>query len=409
MIHRRTTANPLVLTVNSGSSSIKFAIYRIDSSLECVVRGSIDRIGREGTTFHLIDAERSSHDDRPLGALDHPRAIAYFMAWLQGWERTGSLRGIGHRVVHGLRYSSPERVTDLLIEELHRIIPCDREHLPSEIALIEGLRSAFPEVPQIACFDTAFHRDMPAVAKRLPIPRHLASLGIERYGFHGLSFAYLMHELRRLCDPSALAGRVVLAHLGNGASLAAVRDGHCIDTTMGFTPTAGLVMSTRTGDMDPGLMSYLVMETGMTMEAFSHMASFESGMLGISETSSDVQELLRRRGNDERAADALETFCYSAKKWIGAMAAALGGLDTLVFAGGIGENAPWIRSRICQGLQFLELELDSVRNEQSGQVISTDRSRVHVRIIPTDEQQMIARLVCKVLSFEISGIEETKA
>jgi acetate kinase len=236
---------------------------------------------------------------------------------------------------------------------------------------------------------------MPRVAKLLPIPRRFDAKGIQRYGFHGLSYAYLMEELARLGGPAATTGCVILAHLGNGASMAAVREGKCIDTSMGFTPTAGLVMSTRPGDLDPGLAPYLARTEQMTTKQFYEMVNHKSGLLGVSEISSDMRDLLGQETRDVRAGEAIALFCYQAKKWIGAFAAALGGLDTLVFAGGIGENAPPVRARICEGLSLLGIELDESRNAASAGVISSNASRVTVRVIRTDEELMIARSVLR--------------
>jgi acetate kinase len=238
---------------------------------------------------------------------------------------------------------------------------------------------------------------MPQVAKLLPIPRRFYAQGVRRYGFHGISYAFLMEELARLGDPAASRGRVILAHLGNGASMAAVRDGQGIDTSMGFTPAAGLVMSSRSGDVDPGLVDYLARAEKMSAEQFHQMTTRESGLLGVSETSPDMRDLLERESGDARAAEAVALFCYQAKKWIGSFAAALGGLDTLVFAGGIGENAPPVRERICEGLGFLGLELDAARNRASDGALSSDASRVVVRVIRTDEELMIARSVARLL------------
>jgi len=298
--------------------------------------------------------------------------------------------------VHGMAHTAPERITPRLLAELRRITPYAPEHLPREIALIEAIRRRHPALPQVACFDTAFHRAMPRVAKLLPIPRRFATRGIERYGFHGLSYTFLMEALGQL-DPSAAAGRVILAHLGNGASLAAVRDGRSLDTSMGFTPTSGLVMSTRTGDLDPGLAYYLARADRLSAARFQTMVNDESGLLGVSGTSSDVRDLLAREARDARAADALALFCYQARKWIGAFAAALGGLDTLVFAAGIGENAPDIRARICDGLGFLGIELDQERNANNAALISREGGRVSVRIIRTNEELMIAASVARLL------------
>ena len=314
------------------------------------------------------------------------------MGWLEKQPVFERVSAVGHRVVHGMQHSAPERVTPKLIAELHRITPYDPEHLPREIELIETIKKRHPKLPQVACFDTAFHRTMPRVAKILSIPRRYQKLGVERYGFHGLSYSYLMAELRRLA-PAAAKGRVILAHLGNGASLAAVYRGRSIDTSMGFTPAAGLVMSTRSGDLDPGLLSFLARREKITPVQFERMVNHESGLLGVSDTSSDVRDLIARESRDRRAAEAIALFCHQAKKWIGSYAAVLGGLDTLVFAGGIGENAPLIRARICSGLDFLGVALDGKRNAKNGAIISSRGSRVTVRVIPTDEEQMIARSV----------------
>jgi acetate kinase len=250
----------------------------------------------------------------------------------------------------------------------------------------------------MACFDTAFHRNLPRVAKLLPIPRRYAAKGVQRYGFHGLSYTYLMQELGRVAGPEAVRGRIILAHLGNGASMAAVRDGQCLDTTMAFTPAAGLVMSTRSGDLDPGLVAYFSRSEGMSAEQFDEMVNTQSGLLGISETSPDVRDLFKRENEDARAAEALALFCYQAKKWIGALSAALGGLDTLVFAGGIGENGGEIRARICDGLSHLGIELDAARNEANAPIVSQAASKATVRVIRTDEELLIAQSVESLLT-----------
>jgi acetate kinase len=260
-------------------------------------------------------------------------------------------------------------------------------------------------VPQVVCFDTAFHRSMPAVATRLPIPRRYSAQGVQRYGFHGLSYTFLMQELARLGDPAAAQGRIILAHLGGGASLAAVLDGKCIDTSMGFTPTAGLVMGTRSGDLDPGLMSYLALAEKMTAAQFQTMVNHESGLLGISETSSDVRDLLDREANDSRAREAIAIFCYQAKKWIGSFAAALGGVDTLVFAGGIGENSAPVRRRICEGLEFLGMKIDESRNLRNAALISNEAGAVAIRVIHTDEESVIADLTAGLLGMADTGVE----
>jgi acetate kinase len=344
----------------------------------------------------IKDSAGKTQSPRRLAAADHKTAVEFLLDLLEEQPVFASVKAVGHRVVHGMKHSKPERVSRKLIAELRRIMPYDPDHLRREIGLIEAFSRRHPKLPQVACFDTAFHRTMPRVAKLLPIPWRYATKGVERYGFHGLSYAYLMEELSRL-DPVAAKGRIILAHLGNGASLAAVRQGKSIDTSMGFTPTAGLVMSTRSGDLDPGLIYYLERTDRMTIEQFQHMVNHESGLLGVSGTSSDLRDLLAKETTDVRAAKAVELFCYQVKKWIGSFAAALGGLDTLVFAAGIGENAPLIRKRICDGLGFLGIKLDPKRNAKNALLISPDSGHVKVRVIRTDEELMIARSVCRVL------------
>ena len=386
-----------ILTINGGSSSIKFALYKVGKPLARGLSGKIDRIGLGGTNLTFHDADGKPQASRQLAAADHKSAANALIDWLEKEIDFVSISAIGHRVVHGMKHTEPEIVSQELLDELHRIAPYDPDHLPREIELIETFRQRHPKLPQVACFDTAFHQTMPRVAKLLPIPRRFDAKGIQRYGFHGLSYAYLMEELARVGDPAATKGRVILAHLGNGASLAAVRDGKSMDTSMGFTPTAGLVMSARSGDLDPGLAPYLARTEQMTTGQFYKMVNHESGLLGVSETSSDMRDLLDHEKKDARAAEAVTLFCYQAKKWIGAYAAALGGLDTLVFAGGIGENAPVVRARICEGLNFLGIELDKPRNAKTASVISRNSSRVTIRVIRTDEELMIARSVGRVL------------
>jgi acetate kinase len=387
-----------ILTINGGSSSVKFALYQTADALERTFSGKIDRIGLSGTTLAFTSPDGSAHESRPIAASDHRSAAAVLMDWLEGQDGFAQVGGVGHRVVHGMKHTEPETVTQELLDELHRIRPYDPEHLPREIELIEAFRLRHPRLPQVACFDTAFHRAMPRVAKLLPIPRRFEAKGIERYGFHGLSYAYLVEELGRVAGNPIALGRVILAHLGNGASLAAVQGGKSIDTSMGFTPTAGLPMSTRSGDLDPGLAPYLARSEQMSTKQFYQMVNQQSGLLGVSEISPDMRELLARESEDVRAAEAVALFCYQAKKWIGAFTAALGGLDTLVFSGGIGENCPSIRARICDGLSFLNLEIDEARNKVHAPVISTDGSRATVRVIRTDEERMIARSVARVLA-----------
>ena len=387
-----------LLAVNGGSSSIRFALYDGGEPLQRLLAGKVDRVGLSGTTLNVTDATGQAQDKRAIDTSDRRLVIGFLLDWLATQPVFASVKAVGHRVVHGMAHSVSEPVTSDLLAELRRITPYDPEHLPLEIELIEAFNQRHPALPQVACFDTAFHRTMPRVASQLPIPRRYEAAGVRRYGFHGLSYEFLMQDLARLGDPAATKGRVILAHLGNGASLAAVLNGRSIDTSMGFTPTSGLVMGSRSGDLDPGLVAYLARTERMSATQFQDMVNHASGMLGISETSSDLRDLLARESDDVRAAEAVALFCYQARKWIGSFAAALGGLDTLVFAGGIGENSAVVRQRICTGLSFLGIELSEDRNARNASLISTDAGRVAVRVIRTDEELMIARSVKRVLS-----------
>lgn len=387
-----------MLTINGGSSSIKFALYQIGSPMQRSLTGIIDRIGSSGTTLTYSDTSRDQQESRKIDIADQTSTADFLLDWLERQVGFARIRAVGHRVVHGMKHVQPEQVSQALLDGLRRISSYDPEHLPREIELIEAFRRRFPQLPQVACFDTAFHHTLPRVARLLPIPRRFDAAGIQRYGFHGLSYAYLMQELAQLAGTQAAQGRVILAHLGNGASLAAVRGGQSIDTSMGFTPTGGLPMGTRAGDLDPGVAWYLMQSENLTPEQFNQLINRESGLLGVSETSSDMRDLIGNEATDIRAAEAVELFCYQIKKWIGAYAAALGGLDTLVFAGGIGENAPSVRARICEGLQFLGIEIEEARNAANASVISARAGRVAVRVMHTDEEVMIARSVCRVLN-----------
>jgi acetate kinase len=384
-----------VLTINGGSSSIRFAVYEAGKTPRLLLGGKMDRVGMSGTNL-ILNSARGSPVSHAVPAGNHSKAIVFLLDWLEAQPAFASVNAVGHRIVQGMRHLEPELVTGKLLAELRRATAYDPDHLPREIGLIEAIRKRHRKLPQIACFDTTFHRKMPPVAKLLAIPRRYAAKGVERYGFHGLSYSYLMEELG-LLDAAAAKGRVILAHLGSGASLAAVREGKSVDTSMGFTPASGLVMSTRTGDLDPGLVYFLARTERMSASRFQRMVNHESGLLGVSGTSSDVRDLLARERSDARAAEAVELFCYQVKKWIGSFAAALGGVDTLVFSAGIGENAPVIRERICDGLGFLGIELDKKRNGTNAALISQDTGRVRVRVIRTDEELMIARSVMRVL------------
>jgi acetate kinase len=380
-------AHPKVLTINGGSSSIKFALFDAGDSLRRILAGGIERIGLPEACLRVKGSDQADNFSRPLAVPDHTAAVGSLMDWIEERGGRDGLTAVGHRVVHGgPKYSEPQLITGELVEELRQLSPFDPEHLPEEILLTE-----------------AFHHDLPRVAQLLPIPRRYEAQGVRRYGFHGLSYAFLVGELARLAGKEAAQGRSILAHLGNGASLAAVRDGKPVDTSMSFTPAAGVPMSTRSGDLDPGLVWYLARTEKMCARQFNEMVNFESGLLGISEISSDMRDLLDCETRDVRAAEAVALFCYQVKKWIGSFAAALGGLDTLVFAGCVGENAPAVRERICDGLGFLGIELDQKRNAENAPLISPDARSVKVRVIHTDEELTIARSVNRILNLGSRG------
>lgn len=391
-----------ILTINGGSSSIKFGLFEANDVLAQIFKGSIERIGSDSATLQVKGLHGEEDFSQKLLASDPIAAINLLIDWIEKQNSLGRLIAIGHRVVHGgPKYSSPQKITEKVIEDLRSLTAFAPDHLPQEILLIEAFCRRFPNIAQIVCFDTAFHHDLPRIAKLLPIPRCYEAQGVRRYGFHGLSYEFLMLELERLAGSEVSQGKVVLAHLGSGASLAAVIGGKSIDTSMSFTPTAGVAMSTRSGDLDPGLLRYLA----LSVKEWDDMVNLKSGLLGMSETSSDIRELLDIEATDVRAAEAVSLFCYQVKKWIGAFAAALGGVDTLVFSGGIGENLPSIRARICEGLGFLGLDLDEKKNTASEPVISKINSKGSVRVIRTEEERMIAQTIYRMLD---SGTKEIK-
>ncbi len=398
MIKKSSATYPSILAINGGSSSIKFALYQIGKSPIKSFNGSVDRIGLPGTNLTFSESDGKHKDKLTLESSDTRSAANFLIDWLEKKIDFSSIKGIGHRVVFGMNHSKPELITKELLDELRRISPYDIDHLPAEIELMESMLQRYPKIPEVACFDTEFHNNMPRVAEILPIPRRFEALGIRRYGFHGLSYSYLIEELVRISGAKAAEGRVILAHLGSGASIAAVKEGKSIDTSMGFTPAGGLMMGTRPGDIDPGAAWYMMKSENLTPKQFNKIINHDSGLLGISETSSDMRDLLAKENDDVRAAEAVELFCYQAKKWLGSFAAVLGGLDTLVFAGGIGEKSPVIRSRICKGLEFLGIELEERQNMANAPVISTKNGSTVVRVMHTDEEFMIAKIVKQTLN-----------
>jgi len=390
-----------LLTINCGSSTVKFALYFVDDLVDAVIEGQLEGIGTDAGRLTF----KASDEPQPLNCRDHATAAGALIEWLSERHDAGMLAGIGHRIVHGMQHTQPQFITPELMEDLKSISVYDPEHLPMEIAWIEALQRQFPDTPQIACFDTGFHDTIPRIARQLSLPRTYFDKGIRRYGFHGLSYAYLLRELIRTAGQDAGHGRIIMAHLGNGASLAAIRGGQCIDTTMAFTPAAGIPMSTRTGDIDPGVAWYLLQMEQMSAKQFSELVNHKSGLLGISETTGNVRELLKICKDDPRAAEAIDVFCYQIKKQIGALAAALGGLDTLIFSGGIGEHLSEIRRRICRDLEFLGVDLDDDCNDAGDPVISRRAGKVAVRVMATNEQVMIARATAEILEEATSNVK----
>ncbi len=386
-----------ILTINGGSSSIKFALFTPGESRRHAW-GEFERVGHPGGQRRIHEPGLEPVTGH-VGQLTFTDATTQLIDWLRHRGTLESIVAIGHRVVYGgERYMNTTPVSDELLAELNRLSVLDPAHLPGEIAIIETFRRRCPHVPAFACFDTAFHRDLPTAARLLPVPRRYAAQGIRRYGFHGLSYSWLMEELARVAGTDAARGRVILAHLGAGCSLAAVKSGRCIETTMGFTPTSGVVMATRSGDLDPGFLFHVLRTEGLSVDELDDMVNRQSGLLGLSETSHDVRDLLARELEDHRAAEALDVFCGQIRKAIGACAAALGGVETLVFSAGIGENSAEIRERICRGLDFFGIRIDPERNASNAAVISTDDARVTTRVIPTDEESMIAREVTRMIT-----------
>ncbi len=386
---------PYILTINGGSSSIKFALYSVREELQQIVSGTIKNIGSEDVSFIIKEVDGEKPIKQKIDAPNFQEATISFIDWLEKQEWFEHVKAIGHRVVHGMKHTEPEVINDALIKKLKSISNYDPDHLPAEIEIIQIIKQKHPDLLQVACFDTAFHITIPAVAKTFAIPKKYFDEGVQRYGFHGISYSYLMQELKKKNEAEA-NGKIILAHLGSGAGIAAVKDGKCIDTSMGFTPAGGIVMSTRSGDLDPGITGYF-MQQGMDAKAFNDLINHQSGLLGISGISADMQKLLQQEKENPNAALAVDIFCYQIKKYIGAYIAVLGGLDTLVFSGGIGEHSPEIRGKICDGLEFLKIELCETKNRNNEGIISTEAGKVNVHVIKTNEEVMIANLVSDVL------------
>ena len=390
-MNSHTTKENHIVTVNAGSSSLKLAVFTVHD-MQKKFEAAVENIGQPNS--HLVTGSSSEL----VVAQTHTDAATLLTEWLYAHVEANTITAVGHRIVHGgPKYYQTIAATNSVLEVLRTFVAFDPEHLPIELALVEMFMKDLPNALQTLCFDTAFHHDLPTRSRLLPIPRHFEAEGIRRYGFHGLSYSYILDELHRVEGEAAANGKVIVAHLGSGASLAALKNGNSVDTTMSMTPSSGIPMSMRSGDLDPGLLLYLSRTEGYDTNRLQYMATFESGLLGISETTNDMKKLLEIEDNDMRAKDAVDIFCYDIAKTIGGFAAILGGLNTLVFTGGIGENAPKIRTRVCKELTFLGIRLDPVRNEAGSRLISVDGSPVGVHVIHSDEAATIARETNKIL------------
>lgn len=386
-----------ILVINAGSSSIKFSVFEqgADRSLSAGADGQVEGLGT-AARFAVADADGHKLDAAPVRGNDHRAAIAAIHDWFStqaGGE--SEFAGIGHRIVHGgSEFYEPTLIDDRVIAALEALIPLAPLHQPHHIAAIRAVATAAPEVPQVACFDTAFHHSQPAVARHFALPRGLTAKGIRRYGFHGISYEYIVSALAEVA-PQSPRGRLVVAHLGNGASLCAIKDGRSIATTMGFTPVDGLVMGTRTGLLDPGVIPYLLRHEGMSLDAVEALIWEKSGLLGVSGVSSDMRELMA--SDHAEAREAIDLFVYRIGRELGAMAAALGGIDALVFTGGIGEHATEIRARVCSDARWLGIVLDAKANETGGACISSPSGAASAWVIPTNENLMVARQTRRLL------------
>jgi acetate kinase len=388
--------------MNRGSSTLKAALYEADSREELLLSIIVDPAGVSGGCLNIADPRGTTLLNSPIDCADSNAVLEMMFAWLAEHGFLSGLAAAGHRFVQGgPGYMDPQRITPEFLSDIEQLIPLDPDHLPAAIHGIQFIGGKIPTLPQVACFDTAFHGSLPRVARMYALPRRFWDQGIFRYGFHGLSYEYVMRELYRL-EGKLANERVIIAHLGNGASMVAVKDGKSMDTSMGFTPLEGLVMGTRSGDVDPGVLFYLLEHGRMSAKEMNALLNKQSGLLGVSETSGDVRDLLSKIPQDARAEEAVDLFCYRAKKYLGAYAAVLGGLDVLAFTGGIGEHAPVVRKRICDGLDFLGIRMEASFNEANAPVISSSEGRVKVRVIKTNEDLMIMRHVASALGWRDS-------
>ena len=390
--------NFTALVVNAGSSSLKLAAFDDDTLVADV---HIAGLGQTDPTYSLTLADSDTVTHK-LGADNHAQAFLVGLNELQKLGSVQACKAVGHRIVYGgPRHLQPTLITDTLLQDLMDVQTFDPDHLPTALQLIQAAQKYLPNATHIACFDTAFYQAMPAVAQRLPLPRKLQQDGLRRYGFHGLSYTSLTKSFREVAGDAAVDGRVIYAHLGSGVSLTATNHGEPIDTTMGFSPSSGVMMSTRSGDIDPSIAQFVHTKHGMDVNQFVSMVNAESGLLGVSGLSADMYTLLQREGDHEGAAQAIELFVYQIRKVIGSLAATMNGLDSLIFAGGIGEQSAVIRARICDGLQFLGVQLDKDRNEQQQRLISADTSSVGVHVLQSNE----AAAMYDVVKQMVQGVE----
>lgn len=380
-----------ILTVNAGSSSIKLAIY--SEHTEPVYILSLSGLGNETVQLRVAEAGSEPYT-RMVEASSEDSAVNVLLDTLSNSDQLQDIAAVGHRIVQaGPRSQQSEIITDELLGGLNDYVKFDPEHLPRALRVIETMKQLLPDIPHVACFDTAFFHDLPRNAQLLTIPNKYAAANLRRYGYHGLSYTYLRGAFEDYAGRTAMEGRVIYAHLGSGASLAATRGGKPVDTTMGFSPASGIMMSSRSGDIDPSLAWYMHHEHGMSADDFKRMVHTESGLLGVSGRSADMYTLLQEEHEQPTSADAVNLFVYQVQKAIGALTATIGGLDSLVFSGGMGEQSSIIRARVCAGLEYLGIELDDDRNNEHLQLISSDSSRAGVHVLPTDEAQVMCQLV----------------
>jgi acetate kinase len=391
--------------MNTGSATLKSALYESGNRNELLLSMAVNHVSLSVGSLKIANPDGTGLFDSPVDYGDPNGALEIMFAWLNDNGFLPGLGAAGHRLVQGEpRHNDPQRITPEFLFDMQQLVQIDPDHMPAAISGIQFIAKRFPDLPQIACFDTAFHSSLPQVASMYALPRNFFDQGIRRAGFHGLSYEYVMGELQTL-EGNLANGRVIIAHLGSGCSMAAVKEGKSVDTSMGFTPIEGLVMATRPGDIDPGALLYLLEHNKMSAKEMNTLLNKESGLLGVSGTSGDMTVLLETSCKDARAEEAIALFCYRVKKYIGAYAAVLGGVDVLVFTGGIGEHVPEVRKRICDGLKFLGIRLECGYNAVNAALISHAESPVKVRVIKTNEDLMIARHVSSTLGW--TGIPAT--